>query len=463
MNKIVVLLFLMITLAVPYQIAYAQDQKPQPVYIVQEGDTLNIIAAKFNVSPEEIIQINNFQNPDILSLGQQIRIPGFDGIGGILTTKSVALGENLDSVSIKNSIPLDILLRLNKTTSPDELFMGSPLIFPADDTRKTYNSSLYIDQNTTPLESSASTGINQYSYLFSTQGDSVWNNAPGKTIFFSLSGEGKLANPISPTINSIMVSPLPIVQGNTIEITINTKEPVQLSGQLNGHVLNFFSSATNEYIALQGIYALANPGVTDFSLTGKFADGSDFSFSQSVLVSPGVFGKDPPLSVDPETIDPKNTKPEEQLLLSKVKDATPIKMWNGIFRLPVDEPYCIKSYYGNRRSYNGGTLTSFHTGLDFGVCANFNILSPADGIVVYEGEQTVRGNMTIIDHGWGVYSGFYHQKEIFVKVGDKVSAGQIIGAIGDTGRVTGPHLHYEIWVNGVQVEPITWLFDRVFP
>jgi murein DD-endopeptidase MepM/ murein hydrolase activator NlpD len=83
-------------------------------------------------------------------------------------------------------------------------------------------------------------------------------------------------------------------------------------------------------------------------------------------------------------------------------------------------------------------------------------------VVVFTGLKTVRGNATIIDHGWGVYSGFWHQSEILVQVGQKVETGDIIGKVGGTGRVTGPHLHWEIWVNGIQVNPLEWL-QEPFP
>jgi murein DD-endopeptidase MepM/ murein hydrolase activator NlpD len=74
----------------------------------------------------------------------------------------------------------------------------------------------------------------------------------------------------------------------------------------------------------------------------------------------------------------------------------------------------------------------------------------------------VRGNATIIDHGEGIYSGLYHQAEIYVKVGDHVTAGELIGKIGDTGRVTGPHVHWDLWVNGIQVNPWKW-YEESFP
>ncbi len=83
-------------------------------------------------------------------------------------------------------------------------------------------------------------------------------------------------------------------------------------------------------------------------------------------------------------------------------------------------------------------------------------------MVVFTGLKTVRGTATIIDHGEGVYSGLYHQAEIYVSAGEHVTAGQLIGKIGATGRVTGAHLHCDLFVNGVQVNPLKWL-DEPFP
>jgi len=76
--------------------------------------------------------------------------------------------------------------------------------------------------------------------------------------------------------------------------------------------------------------------------------------------------------------------------------------------------------------------------------------------VVFIGKLVVRGNATVIDHGWGVYTGYWHQSQTLVKVGDHVTTGQILGYQGDTGRVTGPHLHWEVIVGDVQVDPLQW-------
>ena len=130
--------------------------------------------------------------------------------------------------------------------------------------------------------------------------------------------------------------------------------------------------------------------------------------------------------------------------------------------MPKDFAECWPSQFGNPRSYNGSAYNFFHTGLDFCGGVGTEIYAPADGTVVFAGPLTVRGNATMIDHGWGVYSGYMHQSEIKVSAGDKVEAGQLIGLVGNTGRVTGPHLHFEIWAGGVQIDPMDWL-EQEFP
>jgi murein DD-endopeptidase MepM/ murein hydrolase activator NlpD len=74
----------------------------------------------------------------------------------------------------------------------------------------------------------------------------------------------------------------------------------------------------------------------------------------------------------------------------------------------------------------------------------------------------IRGNATYIDHGWGVYTGYLHQSEVYVSEGEMVEPGQLIGQVGNTGRSTGPHLHWEIWVGEIPVDPIEWV-ETGFP
>jgi len=188
------------------------------------------------------------------------------------------------------------------------------------------------------------------------------------------------------------------------------------------------------------------------------------SFSQALAVVAGDFIIDPPLDVDPKTIDPAVTGPEDAQWTSLAQPVTPDKLWEGQFASPVPPEFatCWTSRFGNRRTYNGGAYTGYHGGLDFCGQVGTPLYAPAAGKVVYTGTQVVRGMVTVIDHGWGVYTAYGHQSEILVKPGDLVTPGQEIGLGGETGRTTGPHLHFEVWVGGVQVDPVDWL-QQAYP
>jgi hypothetical protein len=255
-----------------------------------------------------------------------------------------------------------------------------------------------------------------------------------------------------------------------MEMKLEAADGMTASGSVAGRNFNFYPSG-GVYSALQGIHAMQAPGFYPLTIQGTLADGTPFGFSQSVYIKEGSWLHDIPLTVPPETVDPAVTKPEDDLWKSLFVESTPEKMWNGIFTFPstlLPVEYCLETYdcfpsqFGSRRSYNGSGYIFYHTGLDIGGQVGYDILAAADGIVVYTGTLTVRGGATVIDHGWGVYTTYMHQSEILVKPGDHVTAGQLIGKIGNTGRVQGPHLHWEVLVGGVPTNPIQWL-EREYP
>jgi len=98
-----------------------------------------------------------------------------------------------------------------------------------------------------------------------------------------------------------------------------------------------------------------------------------------------------------------------------------------------------------------------HTGQDFGAGVGVPVLAAADGVVIFTGNGGPYGNLTEIQHPDGVQSWYAHQSKIKVKTGQHVLAGQVIGAVGATGNVTGPHLHFEIRVGGQPTDPNPWL------
>jgi murein DD-endopeptidase MepM/ murein hydrolase activator NlpD len=98
-----------------------------------------------------------------------------------------------------------------------------------------------------------------------------------------------------------------------------------------------------------------------------------------------------------------------------------------------------------------------HEGIDLGAPYGTPIHAAADGVVVYCGWMDGYGNLTVIDHGGGIATAYGHQSSIAVGCNQQVTQGQVIGAVGSTGHSTGPHLHFEVRVNGTPVDPLGYL------
>jgi murein DD-endopeptidase MepM/ murein hydrolase activator NlpD len=116
----------------------------------------------------------------------------------------------------------------------------------------------------------------------------------------------------------------------------------------------------------------------------------------------------------------------------------------------------ITSPYGHRNSPFNGQLT-FHEGLDIAAQTGTPVTAPADGVVVKAGFSSGYGNMVEISHGYGIKTVYGHNSRLNVKAGQRVRRGDIISYVGDSGSSTGPHLHYEVRLNGLSVNPIKYL------
>ncbi len=155
---------------------------------------------------------------------------------------------------------------------------------------------------------------------------------------------------------------------------------------------------------------------------------------------------------DDSAIDPRF----ERLGLSLSRMATLEDVLNGVPQFqPTDTPAANSSYGYRRDPFTG--RAAMHRGLDFKGPLGAPIYATARGTVTFVGRKGGYGNVVEISHGQGLLTRYAHMSRFEAKVGDRVEAGEIIGAIGSTGRSTGPHLHFEVRVNGTAVNPRTFL------
>lgn len=128
--------------------------------------------------------------------------------------------------------------------------------------------------------------------------------------------------------------------------------------------------------------------------------------------------------------------------------------WRQRFQWPANGR--ISGVFGSQRIYRGGEPGVYHSGVDVAGGAGAPVMAPADGVVVLAAEKpfTLEGNLLIIDHGMGLNSAFLHLSRIDVKEGQRVTRGQRVGAIGATGRASGPHLHWAIKWREARVDPM---------
>lgn len=165
--------------------------------------------------------------------------------------------------------------------------------------------------------------------------------------------------------------------------------------------------------------------------------------SEVINVKPSIF--------KPNKQREARTKKEYREAMKIYRSKSAKILWNEEFIYPLNSK--ITSPFGTKRVYNG-ELKSYHGGTDFRAANNTSIIASNSGIVKIAQNRFYAGNSIVIDHGHGVYSGYYHLNKMYFKAGDFIKKGEVLGLSGSTGRVTGPHLHFSFRINGIQVDPL---------
>ncbi len=401
------------------------------IHVVQRGENLFRIALSYDLTTEELATLNGIQNPADIQVGQRLLVPAQADVAAPVPTVA------LDSPSSTPTAPV---------TPSDQSIISLPgTTHVVQDGETLFRiASAY---GLTVADLAAANDIIDPTRIFAGQTLSI-PNTEAVAAALELLPE---------TVDTFYLVPGIFVEGRTTQLRIRTTLPTEITGtfadvpmvviadneQLQHTILvgtPVFTEA-GEY-PLQLLFSDAN-GVVEFELLFGVAAGtygSEFINLQD--------GRDVLLNANVE-------EAELDLLRNATAAFTPERYWDGSMSIPVAAG--ITSRFGTLRSYNGGEFDRYHSGTDFAGAPGTPILAPAPGRVVLADTLNVRGNATMIDHGWGIYTGYWHQSEIYVVPGDFVTTGQTIGTVGSTGRVTGAHLHWELWVNGVPVDPMQWV------
>lgn len=209
--------------------------------------------------------------------------------------------------------------------------------------------------------------------------------------------------------------------------------------------------------ALLGIDLELKAGEYPFALTGKPSDSQDqVSCTVSIPVKEGKFATER-LSVAPNFVEPNaeqlaRAEAERQRLRAIFATITPERLWQGAFRIPLDG-VTTGGNFGKRRILNGQP-GSPHGGVDFPASAGTPVYAAQRGRVVLAEPLYFSGNTVVLDHGLGLYTFYAHFESIAVQAGDMVETGTLLGHVGATGRVTGPHLHWGVTVNRARANPL---------
>jgi murein DD-endopeptidase MepM/ murein hydrolase activator NlpD len=394
-KRLVISLLVFATLAVSMgamPAAAAPPPQTGDVYVVQAGDTLSSIAARFGLKLSDIAAANNLSNTNLIFVGQRLALPPNQSPASPTTSPSdssassiyvVQAGDTLFSIATRFGVKMADVALANSIQDANYIYVGQRLLIP------------------TPAPSTAA--IN-YPAPFA----------------------------------EVALSPTPVTQGQTLVVRVTLSQPSTLTGQFDGRPLYFTGDDRGAW-AVVGIHALQEVKVYTMTLQAKLVDGAQSVAAVPVLVVAGPYPtEDIQLAPGREDLLAPDLTQAEQARLAEVFSAvSPRPLWEGLFGLPLAS-IRVTSPFGGRRSYNEGPVSGFHAGL------------------VLAEKLIVRGNAVVIDHGLGVFTGYWHQSQSIVQVGQTVQRGDIIGYVGDTGLVSGPHLHWEMRVGGIAVDPMQW-------
>ena len=238
------LLFILLAVILPlviYSPVTAQDGgQDQPYYIVQEGDSLWELAARFGVSLNDLQQANNISDSGQVVIGARLAIPGLTGVNGRLDTITVSYGETLRSLSRRYNLSDSALAQLNRLVSPAELYAGATLIVPVTENQSSSSAGRAgLTSGQSLLELAVLRGEDVWSLTLNNKLTGTWAGLPGDVL--RVAGNSQVDAPagLADSITKVEVDPLLMIQGGTTVVKVYAPPGIKLSGSLADRTLTF--------------------------------------------------------------------------------------------------------------------------------------------------------------------------------------------------------------------------------
>lgn len=251
-------------------------------------------------------------------------------------------------------------------------------------------------------------------------------------------------------------------QGQVLVVKVKGEEQAtEVQGKFLDRTIPFFREfrpgEPAGYVGLLGIDMQDKPGTHELAVEVKQGEQAK-QLSFNVLVAKEKFAvehlKLPKEKVDLDRKAVARWKAEQQQVKLALAETSRLKLWQSDFVEPVSGKRT--GIFGSVRIMNGKPRNP-HNGEDIGAPMGADVVATNDGIVRITVDHIFSGRGIFVDHGLGLYSMYFHLSDVLVKDGDLVTAGQVIGKVGATGRATGPHLHWGVKLNGARVNPYALL------
>jgi len=260
---------------------------------------------------------------------------------------------------------------------------------------------------------------------------------------------------------SLRLSTSRVSQGSLVVVDVRSREGLGgVKGNWEGREVGFWEEragggkgTTDHWRGLLGVDLEKAAGTYELTVFVTKKGSDAVGCGAKVTVVAGRFPTER-LKVEGQFVEPNPEQAarakEEQVRVGAIFDTvTPERLWKGKFRLPLDGAR-TGGNFGRRRVLNGQPRSP-HSGVDFPAPTGTPVHATQAGRVVLAEGMFLPGNTVIVDHGLGVYTLYAHLSKISVGPGDEVEAGTVLGEVGATGRVTGPHLHWGLEMNRQRV------------